>query len=437
MRKNLNYLLIYLERHAIIYLDSEVKKMLINFSFTNHLSFRDRTELSLRAQKITEYSDQLFTVGTEKVLPMAVVYGANASGKSNIYRAFMFMSFYVIDSFKFGDDDKKQDRKSGMKAQPFLFDENSKNNPTNFEVTFNLPEDTSNKIYQYNFTILKDQVIAESLSYRTKSSKIYKTLFLRDIQNIVFNGNLKKWEENIKLSLEPEVLIVSLGAKLKIPQLKSIRDWFFANNIAAFGDPGEAYFRSHLLPTGFVEDSTTRESVLNFIHSFDKSITGFNVEEIPGDNDDGESRYKIDALHGDYSIPLSQESNGTLKMFSLYDDLKEALHNGCILFVDELDEKLHPLIVRNLMNTFLNKTSNPKGAQLLFTTHDVWQLSNESLRRDEIYFVSKDQYGVSTMTSLADIRDEEGNKIRKDESFEKNYLNGKYKAVPSIEPIKI
>lgn len=411
--------------------------MLINFRFENHLSFKEKTELNLRAQKITEFNEHVFTVGAERVLPVTVMYGANASGKSNIYKAFMFMSLYVIDSFKFGDEDKKQDKKSGMKAQPFLFDDASKDAPTHFEVTFSFPEDMTNKTYQYDFIVYKDEIIAESLSYRTKSSKVYKPLFERNQNDITFYGKLQKWQENIRLSLEPEVLIVSLGAKLKVPQLKAVRDWFYINSVVAFGDPGEAYFRSHLIPTGFIDDPAVREDVVKFIHSFDSSITGFNIEEIPSDDDDGDSRFKIDALHGKYSIPLGQESSGTLKMFALYDDLKDTLRNGCVLFIDELDAKLHPLIVRNLVSLFIDKETNPKGAQLLFTTHDAWQLSNDSLRRDEIYFVSKNEQGISTMDSLANIKDESGKRIRKDESFEKNYLHGKYGAIPSIFPIKL
>ena len=121
-------------------------------------------------------------------------------------------------------------------------------------------------------------------------------------------------------------------------------------------------------------------------------------------------------------------------MFSLYPELQEALKNGGVFFVDELNARLHPLLVRNFILTFLNPEVNVNHAQLVFTTHDTWQLSNQLLRRDEIWFTEKDDMGLSTLYSLADFI-EDGSRIRKDESYEKNYLLGKYGAIPSLKTI--
>ena len=118
-------------------------------------------------------------------------------------------------------------------------------------------------------------------------------------------------------------------------------------------------------------------------------------------------------------IPLGAESAGTLKMFALYPELQEVLEKGSVFFIDELNARLHPLLVRNFLLTFLNPNINVNHAQLVFTTHDTWQLSNQLLRRDEIWFVEKDDRGVSTLYSLADFVDEDGARIRKDESYEK------------------
>lgn len=122
-------------------------------------------------------------------------------------------------------------------------------------------------------------------------------------------------------------------------------------------------------------------------------------------------------------------------MFSLYPELQEVLKNGGVFFVDELNARLHPLLVRNFILTFLNPEVNVNHAQLVFTTHDTWQLSNQLLRRDEIWFTEKDDMGLSTLYSLADFVDEDGSRIRKDESYEKNYLLGKYGAIPSLKTI--
>ena len=241
--------------------------MLIQFNFKNFKSFRDEATLDLSAAKMTEFSDRVVTVGSEKILPVAAIYGANASGKSNIYNAFEYMSDYVVDSFKYGDEEEKFEE---FRPTPFLFDSTSASAESGFEVYFILPG-----------------------------------------------------------------------------------------------------------------------------------------------------------------------SAGTLKMFALYPELQEVLEKGSVFFIDELNARLHPLLVRNFLLTFLNPEINTNHAQLVFTTHDTWQLSNQLLRPDEIWFVEKDERGVSTLYSLADFVDEAGSRIRKDESYEKNYLLGKYGAIPTLKSIDI
>ena len=124
-------------------------------------------------------------------------------------------------------------------------------------------------------------------------------------------------------------------------------------------------------------------------------------------------------------------------MFTLYSELQEVISKGSVLFIDELNARLHPLLVRNFVLIFLNPKTNVNHAQLIFTTHDTWQLSNQLLRRDEIWFTAKDEQGVSTLYSLADFIDEGGTRIRKDESYERNYLLGKYGAIPTLKTIDL
>lgn len=134
------------------------------------------------------------------------------------------------------------------------------------------------------------------------------------------------------------------------------------------------------------------------------------------------------------TLPLQEESAGTLKMFALYPSLQEVMETGGVLFVDELNSRLHPLLVRNFLINFLDPTINKNHAQIIFTTYDSWTLSN--LRRDEVWFTEKDNDGISSLYSLADIVDEDGQKIRKDENYEKNYLLGKYGAIPKLKSLK-
>lgn len=412
--------------------------MLIQFNFKNYKSFRDEASLDLSATKITEFSDRVVKIGGGKVLPIAAIYGANASGKSNVYSAFEFMSHYVVNSFKYGDDERNYEE---VCPEPFLFDSVSEEVESSFETYFTLPGDKSERAYNYGFCLGSNGVTEEWLNTKAKTARQYSSVFYRDTESMELKGIPKKNRENIEVALEPQVLIISLGAKLKVEKCKLIRDWFLVNEFADFGDAAKNFFMSRMLPTGFVEDKSVQEDVVKFFASFDAQIQGFEVIKLPSPEEDREERFTIDALHKKIDcdemarIPLSAESAGTLKMFALYPELQAVLERGSVFFVDELNARLHPLLVRNFILTFLNPEINVNHAQLIFTTHDTWQLSNQLFRRDEIWFTEKNKGGLSTLYSLVDFIDEDGTHIRKDESYEKNYLLGKYGAIPTLETI--
>ena len=414
--------------------------MLIQFNFKNYNSFRDEAILDLSATKMTEFSDRVVSVGSEKILPVAAIYGANASGKSNVYSAFEYMSKYVINSFKYGDEEKDFE---DIRPKPFLFDISSESADTCFEVYFTVPGDEKERTYNYGFCIDQTGITEEWLNYKAKTARKYSPIFYRDSETLDLTGIPKASRDNIEVALEKQVLIVSLGAKLRMAKCKLVRDWFLNNEFADFGNIVTNFFLSHVLPKDFVTDETVRKNVVNYFSSFDETIKGFEVTQLPPQEDSKEERYLIDALHKKIGsdelarIPLSNESAGTLKMFALYPELQEVLQSGGVFCIDELNARLHPLLVRNFVLTFLNPEINVNHAQLIFTTHDTWQLSNQLLRRDEIWFTEKDEVGVSTLYSLADFVDEDGSRIRKDESYEKNYLLGKYGAIPSLKMIDL
>lgn len=413
--------------------------MLIQFNFKNFNSFRDEATLDLSAAKMTEFSERVISVGGEKVLPVAAVYGANASGKSNVYAAFEYMTDYVVNSFKYGDEVKNFDE---IRPTPFLFDKESAQADTSFEVYFTVPGDKTEKSYNYGFCVGQKGITEEWLNYKAKTARKYKSIFYRDENTLDLSGIPKASRENISIALEKQVLIVSLGAKLRVAKCKLVRDWFLNNEFADFGNVITNFFMSRLLPEGFVDDEKVREKVVQFFASFDETIKGFEVTRLPQQDDSKDEYFQIDALHKMIGsnelakIPLQDESAGTLKMFALYPELQEVLNHGGVFFIDELNARLHPLLVRNFILTFLNLENNVNHAQLVFTTHDTWQLSNRLLRRDEIWFTEKDEDGLSTLYSLADFIDEDGSRIRKDESYEKNYLLGKYGAIPSLKTIE-
>lgn len=405
--------------------------MLIQFRFQNFKSFRDDTILDFSATKITEHIEHVVLQGGEKLLPVSAIFGANASGKSNVIEAFRFMAAYVIRSFMYGGDSEKE-KIEKLEYTPFLFDTASQEAESSFEVYFMGNEEHESKTYNYGFTLNRDGIAEEWLNTKAKTARNFRRIFYRNGLELDLAELPKKMQENIRLSLEKETLVVSLGAKLKVGILKLVRDWFYSLNFADFSDPIENVLLSRRLPPNFSEKQV-QENVVSYLSAFDTSIVDFVVEK-----DENGKFTKVESVHrkedGEtVTLPLEQESSGTLKMFALYPALQDTLENGSILVIDELNARLHPLLVRSFLLTFLNPKINTNHAQIMFSTHDAWQLSNNLLRRDEIWFVEKDTEGVSKLYSLADFEDDDGVKIRKDENHEKNYLLGKYGAIPTLK----
>lgn len=411
--------------------------MLIQFRFENFRSFRDDTILDFTATKITEHSPHVVQVENEKLLPVAGIFGANASGKSNVYKAFKFMHTYVQESFGYGGEDS-QARMSADNTiyTPFLFDSESRDAESSFEVFFIPNEDRKDLVYNYGFTLTHDGIGEEWLNYRAISAKKSKIIFHRDSEELNLSGLEKENAKMISRSLSKNVLIVSLGAMLKIQETVCVKEWFDATWMIDFGNPAEMSVRSRNLPDDFLKEEDIRKKLVHFLSSSDSTIK--RLIPIKEKIVNGKPFTKVLSIHNTVdnmpaAIPLEQESAGTLKMLSMYQGLETILKEGGLMLIDELNSQLHPLLVRQILLLFLNPEKNPRHAQLIFITHDSWQLSNDLLRRDEIWFTEKDENGVSSLYSLADFVDDEGQKIRKDESYGKNYMLGKYGAIPMVK----
>ena len=421
--------------------------MLIQFNFSNHKSFREEASLDLTATGISELKNHIFKVGKENILPVSVIYGANASGKSNVIEAFKYMRYYVMTSFGY-DLSNVSNEKGGFLSPPyFVFDKDSKNKESCYEVYFIIKEEMNGRefvnTYNYGFTVDKTGIVEEWLNSKAKTSNDYKEIFYRNENKNILDLNKipKKQRENIKVSIRKETLILSLGDRLKVDILKKVYDWFRKSEVIDFGSAFEVLVRESSLPRGFVDDGKVKKNVINYLKTFDNDIVDFRIEKGAVD-EDGIDRYMIDSIHKSvdsddlFSIPLSHESSGTLKMFSLYQYIMDVLDNGGVLFIDELNSRLHPIMLANIIQTFTNKDINRNGAQLIITTHDVSQLDTKLFRRDEIWFTKKST-GHSELYSLADFEDLNGKKIRKDENYLKNYLLGKYGAIPNIKNIEL
>lgn len=185
--------------------------MLLQFNFKNYKSFRDDTTIDLTATKISEFNNHVVTIANERILPVASIFGANASGKSNVQEAFRYMSTYVIHSLNYGGDETSSKKKKSefFKPTPFLFDATSKNAESSFEVYFIDTEENGAKTYNYGFTVNSVGVCEEWLNYKSKSSRgVYKRIFYRNGSEYDFSGLPAKSQENLKVALEKETLVV-------------------------------------------------------------------------------------------------------------------------------------------------------------------------------------------------------------------------------------
>lgn len=416
--------------------------MLLQFYFSNYRSFEGEGILDMRASGSNELSSHIRNSLNEKVLPVTAIYGANASGKSSVFEAFQFMAFCVLESLSFSDENKKNPYK--LKVDSFKFSE-SREKPSEFEINYIDKKGKKELYYNYGFKIDNSGILEEYLASNTKTgvkrNEEYTYIFRRKRnQKLYLDSSIEKFRENLEISLKDKTLLVSLGAKLNIDEFIRVRTWFINTEVINFSNSLYGVFLENTLPNNIIESEEVRKNLVSFINSFDDSIIDIEVEKISSIDESDNDNYRVFTVHksdretSTARISMNEESSGTKKMFSLYQTLLDALENGGVFFADELDIKLHPLLMRNIILTFTDKEKNPNNAQLIFTTHNTIYMDMDLLRRDEIWFVEKDN-GVSNLYSLDDITNEKGEKVRKDSNYEKHYLLGNYGAIPNLKNI--
>jgi AAA15 family ATPase/GTPase len=395
--------------------------MLIQFNFKNFKSFKDDSSFDMTATSITEHPYNLISSGDEKYIKVAAIYGANASGKSSIIEAFKFMQEWII--FSFNRAMATQD----IPIKRFAFDIDALKEPAEFEVFFK----HKNNEYQYGFSLDNKKICEEWLYLKKDSSKnTYITLFQRSGGEIKCNSKLLKSVENFIPMVEDKTLFLSIISNAKIPYIKDIFEWFLAPVL----DYGDINFESNLIKriSPFIENEKYQKELVAFFRSIDIPIEGIIVEKPKNENDKTKIylKYLMKDKENYCNILLSEESSGTQKMFSLFNYLRGSINKGMPLFIDQLDAKLHPLLLRYILTMFHDENINKNGAQLIYVTHDNYTLTKDIFRRDQIWFVEKDSDLVSHLYSLAKYKADDDKKIRKDASYNKDYLLGKYGSVP-------
>ena len=414
--------------------------MLLQFYFSNYRSFEGEGILDMRASGSNELSSHIRNTLNEKVLPVTAIYGANASGKSSVFEAFQFMALCVLESLSFSDDNKKNPYK--LKVDSFKFSE-SREKPSEFEINYIDKKGKKELYYNYGFKIDNSGILGEYLASNTKTgvkrNEDYTYIFKRERnQKLYLDSSIEKFRENLEISLKEKTLLVSLGAKLNIDEFIRVRTWFINTEIINFSNSLYGAFLENILPNNIIESEEVRKNLVSFINSFDDSIIDIEVEKISAIDENDKDNYRVFTIHksdkgtSTARISMNEESSGTKKMFSLYQTLLDVLEKGGVFFADELDIKLHPLLMRNILLTFTDKEKNSNNAQLIFTTHNTIYMDMDLLRRDEIWVVEKDN-GVSKLYSLDDITNEKGEKVRKDSNYEKHYLLGNYGAIPNLK----
>ena len=406
--------------------------MLIRFSFKNFKSFKNENCLDMEATSLKEHEYNVTKIDNDEYLKVSAIYGANASGKTNVLQAFDYMKKRILVS----DDSKKNSPIDEENVYSFMIN----NDPIALEVEILAK---NNKIYKYGFEVLKDTIISEWL-FEKRVNKFY-SIFERENNNVSMKPN----KISDLVNIDERTLFLNIYSKIdrNNEDFSNVYDWFVNSTYLDLGNPNFERFINNRVSLKILSDENYKKELLKFIKTFDSGIEGIkttpdSIEAVKSNN----GIIDIEVIHkgekGEVkALPFYLESNGTRKMFHLFDFFMDALKNGMVLFVDELDAKLHPLLTRYIINLFHNSDTNKGNGQLIYSTHDTVNLNKETFRRDEIWFVEKDKNGVSELYSLSDyiIEDENGNakKVRNDATYNKDYLTGRYGAIPILEDFDI
>lgn len=424
--------------------------MLIQFSAKNYRNFKEKATLNLVASnydKETRENDNVAFIENYdlRVLKSAVLYGANASGKSKFFEALNFMKTFVASSSK---ESQKGDEISVI---PFKLSSDSENQPSEFEVIF----EVEGMMYRYGFEVDNKNIVSEWLYYKPKTKEV--ELFYREFQKFeIHSRNFKKGLLAVREELVREnTLLLSLAAQLNDSIANTVMKWF--KKIKIISGLSEDGYQGYTMSK--TDSPEHKNRILELLKLADLGIQDISLEmldinKLPNDmpkeiketilreTREEKAQYVSDILasHKKYDSYkkfvsntnfsfVNDESSGTKKFFALTGPILDVIENGYTLVVDELDSKLHPNLVCKIVSIFNSKSLNPNNAQLIFNTHDTNLLSSGLFRRDQIWFTEKDRFGESILYSLNDFKSDE---VRKNEAFEDNYIKGKYGAIPFL-----
>lgn len=449
------------------------EKMFLQFRTGNFLSFKDPVTFSMigytpiKEHENDEHLCSVFSAPTEKIklLKTGVLYGANGSGKSNLLSAMGFFRNFILTS----SNEKQADDE--IKVLQFLLSTETDDEPSSFEMIFFI-EDIR---YRYGFEVDKEKIHAEWL-FSLKNGSLTKEdkLFIREFQNITPSKQFFKEGRGLENKTRPNALFLSTVAQLNGEIATQILKWFKNNFniISGLEDTTTSYTISK-----FQKEEDFKKIVIEFFKSIqigfddieifeENEILGESLRNVPAELSEemdtvlsalkklqDKSRklesvtietkaFTINTLHKKFNaaeeflkyeaFDFGLESKGTKKLFSLLGPIIDTIQNGKILVVDELDSRLHTLLTMELIKFFHSRVN--KKAQLIFASHDTNLLRKDIFRRDQIWFTEKNKIGATDLYSLVEYKINQAS-VRNDASFEKDYLLGKYGAIPFLGDI--
>lgn len=400
--------------------------MLCQFTVKNYKSIRDEVTFDMQATAISEHEDRIIKdKDGELFLPISSIYGPNGGGKSNVLAALHTLAAKVLRPlYATGDNEEQSYQMRRLIIEPFVFSKTKKEEPTEFEVFFR----TQKSEYRYILHVKRDLVVYESLDRVKLDTGRRSSLFTRNKEGINLKGVFAKFKVSEDLS-DTLLLLSYLGITYKKNEVvKDVIDWFeYKINFLNYGNPMQE------LRMAIANSDDVKNLVLEMIQEMDLDIVDFRVDEKDNEKIEIYTKHLVGGYEAE--LNLKEESSGTMKVFGMLPFIAESLLKGTTLVVDELDAKIHPMLLRHIIMMFNDMSVNTKGAQLIFTSHDLSTMNSDVFRRDEIWFVAKGNCENSKLYSLVEFKNEKGESVRKDAKFDKQYLEGKYGADPYLRKI--
>lgn len=424
--------------------------MLIEFRFKNYRSFRDEVVLSMEATGLSSFKSSLLKYNNLKLLPGVAIYGKNGGGKSNVIRAFWLAVQFIKNA------QRTQHENAIVPVVPFMLNDTSKNEPSEFEFIYTI----ENVKYWYVFAATREKITKESLYHAPKGQKAL--VFSREDQRFSFTEDKAK-RKLISETVAENQLFFSIACTMNDVVCAKAMKWFREQ---LFFSRDYADIPKQLLD--YSNDTNMLKAISDYAKAADFGIEDMQFEidskevdeelEFPKDIPEGlktaliqfmhvlsensETKLKLGQIKATsfhqgqnengsrqlYSLELSDESDGTRKLMSIAPAIESALKKGGVLLIDEIERELHPMLVDFIIAKFQSKTTNTKGAQIIFTTHNTELMNLELLRKDQFYFADKNRVDGSTeLYSISEFSTKTSENIRK------GYLLGKYGATPDIE----